>query len=84
MRHYKAKQVCCWNVAAKFCYLVLPACQLVVRYVDKNGEPNPRMKRPCAMNFRPRSLWMNCRVFKVTKIDGDLCRFFLQNGQEVQ
>ena len=34
---------------------VVCANQLVVRYVDKNGEPNPRMKRPCAMNFRPRS-----------------------------
>ena len=44
------------NFPHNFPHIDREICKLLsCRYVDKNGEPNPRLKRPCLMNFRPRS-----------------------------
>eukprot|EP00434_Breviolum_minutum_P010015 symbB.v1.2.008833.t1/scaffold556.1/size187764/4 len=54
-------------------------------YVDKNGEPNPRMKRPCAMNFRlDARRWENLRqIFVKSTVRREIFLYNEKMGQYI-
>eukprot|EP00435_Cladocopium_sp_Y103_P016535 s1236_g4.t1 len=54
-------------------------------YVDKNGEPNPRLKRPCLMNFRlDARRWDNLRqIFVKSAVRREIFLYNEKTGQYI-